>query len=541
MAGEFSSEEQSVLEPFVTNLDRPVFCLRNLPEVVMGALFSRYSRTTKSLRRVLLDEFIRDRESGFKEIVGNPEMGGDVANQLIATQKAEEFYDRVLVGYGDDSVAELGGAHIACEQVSMIASKALEDSRIGLSPLEKSTRYVYFNRKIDGEYSYYRGKELTSAKFGEEYQQACDCLFDTYSNLMEKMGKWAMEKYPKEEEISDRAYQSTIRAKVCDILRGLLPASALTNVGIYGNGRAFEYLLLKMYANGLPEMNGIARGMQEELNKVIPSFVKRADDKYGKETQQYLRGTRDAIGRISSEKLGKEINPSKEVVLVDFDKDAEEKIIAAILYPQSDKPMAQIRSIVEQLALPDRKAIISEYLKRRQNRRHKGGRALENASYTFDILGNFGQYRDLHRHRQLTQERQLISCKHGYDLPRELTEAGWDGEFRDAMEKAKAAWETIDKQDPQLAQYVVPLAYRLRWYFTLNLREVIHLTELRSMRQGHPDYRRVAQKIYSEVERVHPQFAEHIKFIDMNEYGLERLESERKIDRKMDEIKKKYG
>ncbi|MFH0971987.1 MAG: FAD-dependent thymidylate synthase [Candidatus Micrarchaeota archaeon] len=541
MGSEFTAEEGRILEPFVTNLDKPIFALRNMPEVVMGAMFSRYSRTTKSLRRVLLDEFINDKESGFQDIVGISGKGGDTANQLIATRKAEEFYDRVLVGYGDDSVAELGGAHIACEQVSMIASKVLEDSRIGLSPLEKSTRYVYFNQKINGEYNYYRGKELVDAAFGPQYIQACNLLFDTYSDLMGKMGEWVMGKYPKEPEVSDRAYQSTVRAKVCDILRGLLPASALTNVGIFGNGRAFEYLLLKMYASDLQEMNGIAGEMQEELNKVIPSFVKRADDKYGKEAQQYLRETRTAIAGIAGEKATEEPQNAEEVALVDFDKDAEGKIIAAILYPQADLPLRQIKEIVAKMGADEKKAIFSEYLKRRQNRRHKGGRALENASYTFDILGNFGQYRDLHRHRQLTQERQLIGCKHGYDLPKELVEAGHEGEFKEAMEKAKAAWETINKENPQLAQYVVPLAYKLRWYFTLNLREVIHLTELRSMRQGHPDYRRVAQKIYSEVRRVHPQFAEQIRFVDMNEYGLERLESEKKIDRKLDEINKKYG
>ncbi|HLC48598.1 MAG TPA: FAD-dependent thymidylate synthase [Candidatus Norongarragalinales archaeon] len=540
MEGEFTAEERRILQPFVTNLDSNIFALRNMPEVVMGALFSRYSRTIKSLRRVLLDEFILNKEMGFSEIVAYS--GEGEKNQLIATQKAEEFYDRVLVGYGDDSVAELGGAHIAIEQVSNIASKVLEDARIGISPLEKSTRYVYFNQKMDGKYQYYRGGDLLSLKAGDEYLHACDLLFDTYSNLLEKMTKFEMERFPRQADVSDRAYQSTIRAKVCDVLRGLLPASALTNVGLFGNGRAFEYLILKMYASELGEMPRIASSMQGELSKVIPSFVKRANDSHGKATQKYLYETRSGMGKAAAELLGREVIASSgEVTLADYDEMAEEKVVAAMLYPHLDLPLLQVRQKIKSLDAAKRREVVFEYLGRRQNRRHKPGRALENAHYTFDLLANFGQYRDLQRHRMLTQERQLLNCLHGYDLPKELEEAGFDGQFKEAMENALGAWESIAKESRAHAQYVVPLAYRMRWYITMNLREVAHLTELRSMQQGHPDYRRVAQKIYSEIKRVHPQFAEYVKFVDMNEYGLERLESEKKIDKKMEEINKKYA
>ncbi|MFH1750848.1 MAG: FAD-dependent thymidylate synthase [Candidatus Micrarchaeota archaeon] len=537
---EFTDGERKILQPFVTNLEGPVFALRNMPQVVMGALFSRYSRTTKSLRKVLLDEFILNKEMGFSEIVGH--VGKEEKNQIIATQKAEEFYDRVLVGYGDDSVAELGGAHIACEGVSNIASKVLEDARIGISPLEKSTRYVYFNHKVDGKYQYYRGGDLLELKAADQYIQACDFLFDTYSGLLEKMTKFEMERFPREETISDRAYQSTIRAKVCDSLRGLLPASAKTNVGLFGNGRAFEYLILKMFAHELREMPSLAESMQKELSKVIPSFVKRANDAYGKATQKYLGETRSGIGNFASELLGDEkIAFSEEVTLIDFDEKAEEKAIAAMLYPHSDLPLDQIRSKIGTLDPSLRKKAIREYLGRRQNRRHKPGRALENANYTFDLLANFGQFRDLQRHRILTQERQKLSCLHGYDLPKEIVDAGYEDEFKEAMEAAKNAWLAMRVDSPAGAQYAVPLAYRLRWYITMNLREAFHLTELRSMQQGHPDYRRVAKKIHGEIGRVHPQFAEYMKFVDTKEYGLERLESEKKIDRKTEDLNKKYG
>ncbi|MEK6953644.1 MAG: FAD-dependent thymidylate synthase [Candidatus Micrarchaeota archaeon] len=557
MDSEFTIDEQKILQPFVTNLDKPIFALRNMPEVVMGALFSRYSRTTKSLRRVLLDEFIQNKEMGFSEIVAFS--GGDESGQIIATQKAEEFYDRVLVGYGDDSVAELGGAHIACEEVSNIAAKALEDARIGLSPLEKSTRYVYFNQKKDGKYQYFREGKIAELNSFDEYIRANDFLFGTYSNLLEKMTKFEMERFPKGADATDRAYQATIRAKVCDVLRGLLPASAKTNVGLFGNGRAFEYLILKMYANELSEMPQIAQTMQEELSKVIPSFVKRANDNYGKATQNYLSKTRDGMKKLALEMgvesevgFNGEENPQypiptpnasfqKEVSLVDFDADAQEKVISAMLYPYSNLPLRSLKEKVKSLDALARKKIIAEYMGRRQNRRHKPGRALENAHYTFDILANFGQYRDLQRHRMLTQERQYLSCRHGYDLPKELVEAGYDSQFKEAMDVAKQTWVKMEKESPAYAQYVVPLAYKMRWYISMNLREVAHLTELRSMQQGHADYRRVAQNIYLEVKRVHPEFAEYIKFVDMKEYGLERLESEKKIDRKLAEISKKYA
>src|SRR5712692_6068384 len=177
-APEFSPAESALLARYFTNMDRPVFALRNLPEVVKGALFSRYSRTEKSLRRVLLDEFINEPDSGFGELTGNP----TDADDMVAVRRAEEFYERVLVGYGDDSVAELAGAHVAVERTSTLAAKALEEDRIGISPLEKSTRYVRFDRPgPDGRFLYHRGPELAHP----DYEPAADLLFETYSALIE--------------------------------------------------------------------------------------------------------------------------------------------------------------------------------------------------------------------------------------------------------------------------------------------------------------------------------------------------------------------
>src|SRR5712664_1233777 len=235
-SSEFNAAEAAVLGRYFTNLDRPVFALRNLPEVVKGALFSRYSRTEKSLRRVLLDEFINDPESGFAGIVGD----APAADDMVAVKRAEEFYERVLVGYGDDSVAALAGAHIAGERVSTLAAKALEDSRIGISPLEKSTRYVRFDRPgPDGRYLYYRGPELAHP----DYEPAADALFAFYSGMVEPVTDAIRRRFPLEEGETDREWKAATRAKALDLLRGLLPAGTLTNLGLFGNGRAFEYLI----------------------------------------------------------------------------------------------------------------------------------------------------------------------------------------------------------------------------------------------------------------------------------------------------------
>jgi thymidylate synthase ThyX len=298
----FSAEERALLAPFVTDLDAPIFGLRNLPEVVKGALFSRYSRTDKSLRRILLDEFIQTPESGFDTIVGGARASG--AEQLVAVQQAEAFYERVLVGYGDDSVAELGGAHLACEGVSNIAAKALEDSRIGISPLEKSTRYVVFNRKLTGRYRYLREQTIMESRHAARYEAALDRLFDCYSALLEPTIASVRAQTPRDEGTSERAYNSATRAKACDLLRGLLPMAALTNVGLFGNGRAFEYVLTKLYAAPHPELHELAGSMQTALDLLIPSFVKRAKSPRGQAHQDYLRGMRERVAALGDGRWG---------------------------------------------------------------------------------------------------------------------------------------------------------------------------------------------------------------------------------------------
>lgn len=546
----FSDEERALLAPFVTDVDAPIFGLRNLPEVVKGALFSRYSRTDKSLRRILLDEFIQAPESGFAAIVGAARENG--AEQLVAVQQAEAFYERVLIGYGDDSVAELGGAHLACEGISNIAAKALEDARIGISPLEKSTRYVVFNRKLGGRYRFLREREIMASPHAAAYEQALDGLFAAYSELLDPTIAAVRARTPRDEQTSERAYTSATRAKACDLLRGLLPMATLTNVGLFGNGRAFEYLLTKLYAAPLAELGGIAADMQRALDALIPSFVKRAKSERGRAQQQYLRSVREKVATLledrswsmedserSASSLSSILHPlssaSEEtgVRLVEYDPDAELKVVADILYPHGDQPLEQLRALAARMSAPERQAIIRAYAGERASRFHKPGRAFEAPVYSFDILADLGAYRDLQRHRMLTQERQRYSVRHGYVTPPELAEYGLAARYQQALDTACAAVETIAASLPEQAQYGVPLACRVRWRITINLRAAYHLAELRSAPQGHPAYRQIAQAIYAHIRAVHPTLAEAMRFVDMSDYALERLDAERRLDAKL--------
>src|SRR5713226_4185457 len=325
---DFNPAEARVLERYFTNLDRPVFALRNLPEVVKGALFSRYSRTEKSLRRVLLDEFINEPDSGFDSLTTT----AAEADDMVAVKRAEEFYERVLVGYGDDSVAELAGAHVAVVRVSTLAAKALEDSRIGISPLEKSTRYVRFDRPgPDGRRLYHRGPELPHPA----YEPAADALFETYSALLEPLTEAIRRRFPLEAGETDRGWKSATRAKALDLLRGLLPAGTLTNLGLFGNGRAFEYLITKLSANELPECRRLAEDLHRELAMVIPSFVKRAlDDRYGGPAAERMARVRQTTAKLAPRTAAGESGPT--VRLLEHDPDAERKVVAAALFPHSD-------------------------------------------------------------------------------------------------------------------------------------------------------------------------------------------------------------
>jgi thymidylate synthase ThyX len=540
MSDKFSEAEKKILLDHFSNTDSSVFAIITSKQVDRGALMSRYSRTDKSMRRVFLDEFLSNKNRG------------------------EEFYNRVLLEYGDDSVAELGGAQIAIEGLSNIAVKKIEDRRIGLSYLEKSSRYVAWDKKINGDYKFYKEPEIMESKFADMYLESCNLDFDVYSKNIEPMINYIREKFPidrytfkdsngnekpfsklkTDDEIksANTIYKGSTKAKALDVLRSLLPASTLTNVGITGNGRAFEYLLSILFGSNLKEEQILASQIKAELDSTIKSFVRRSDDKYGKELQKYLKAIQNTASNLAKKYAPKDKSKGSLVRLVDYqpESDALDKIVSAALYEQSPgTPYYKILDTVKKIDSREKNKIISSFANIRKNRRHRPPRAFEMSEYTFDLVTNFGMFRDFHRHRVLTIERQLLTTDHGFAVPREITTLGIEKEFKDCMYKAKEVFDSIRKKLPEQAQYVVNFAYNYPYFIHLNLREACHLIELRTVPQGHIDYRTVAQSMYKQINKVHPTLSKIFKFVDLKKYELERFESEKRTEEKRKKLDKK--
>jgi len=529
-AEEFTTDEQAVLRRYVTNLDRPVFALVNLPEVVKGALFARYSRSAKTLRRLFLDEF-----------VGDLDMAGDLTmDATVGLPRAEALYDRVFVEYGDDSVAQLGGVHLACEQASNLLTKVLEWGRL-MSYLEQSTRYVpYDGRSPTGRYRYYRDPDIGRSPLAARYVGDMDRLFDTYAGLLPTMQEWFAAAHPKQPGDSDFVYRQSIRAKALDAARGILPAAALSNLGIYGTGQAYEALLLRMRAHPLPEARSYAAIMLEELRKVVPSFLRRVDmaDRGGA-WSAYQADRRAAMAELADRLVGDlgdgpQEGPGErpEVTLVDFDPDADNKLVASMLYPYASAPEDQLLARARGMTADEKAQVVRAYCGTRTNRRHKPGRALERTAYRFDVLSDYGAFRDLQRHRMLTIEWQDLTPAHGYAVPSAITEAGQSPAFEEAMERSRQLHAAVRAAFPAQAAYAVALAYRVRYVMQFNAREAMHLLELRTGPQGHPDYRRVCQEMHRLIgeQAGHRAVAEMMTFVDHGSYDLGRLGAERRTE-----------
>lgn len=522
---DFTPDEADVLRRYFTNLDGPVFALVNLPEVVKGALFARYSRSPKSLRRLFLDEF-----------VGELDIEGDsTIDATIGLARAEELYERVFFEYGDDSVAQLGGVHLACEQASNLLTKVLEWGRL-MSYLEQSTRYIAYDARLGGRYRYHRDPAILNSRHATRYVGDMDRLFDDYSLAVDGVTDHVRATVPRGADDSDFAYRQATRAKALDATRGILPAAALSNVGIYGSGQAFESLLLRMRSHPLPEARTYADLMLTELRKVIPSFLRRVDlAERGGEWSHYLESTRRDTAAIVERLFGgTPIDRVPEVTLVDFDPQAEDKILAAICYPASTLSEAQLLDRVATLGLDDRRALLRAYIGERRNRRHKPGRAFERADYRFDVLSDYGAFRDLQRHRMLTIEWQRLTPYHGYSRPELIDDAGLTSTFDRAMERSAQLYDTLVPDFAIPASYAVSMAYRLRYVMQFNAREAIHLLELRSSPQGHPAYRRVALEMHRQIAEVagHRAIADAMTFMTTEAPALERLEAEQRAARR---------
>jgi len=508
----FTEEEQARLTPHFTNLDRPVFGLVNLPETVKGALFARYSRYVGTLRRLFLDEFA----DSVPEV---PAIEG------VEGERAAALYERIFLGYGDDSVAQLGGAHIACEWTSNLLTKILQRPRLA-SYLEQSTRYIAYDTQLDDfGYRYYR-----DPRFGPKYERAMDDLFRTYTGLLHGMSAWAAGQFPRAEDESAAAHARAVRAKALDLVRGILPAASLSHMGIYASGQTYEQLVLHLLAHPLAEAQAYGQMLLEELQKIIPSFVVRVPkpDRGGRwiefleERRQAAEAAAERLGLGTAEPAAA---PSVRLIRAHG---TETQLAAALLYEASATGEEEALRAVASLSDGERASLLRELIGTRENRRHRPGRGFETLRYRFEIVSDYGAFRDLQRHRLLTCQWQRLSPDLGADVPHELVAAGLGGEYERALEVSRGEYARLRSDGfAEEAPYALCLAFRIRYVLELDAREALHLIELRSGREGHPSYRAVAHELRRAIADVHPNVAAAMTFVDdSTEERLERLLSE---------------
>jgi thymidylate synthase ThyX len=520
----FTAAERARLAPYFTNLDGHVFALTNLPETVKGALFARYSRSAKSLRRLFLDEFDDGAIALAAEGAGS-----------TGTARAEKLYHKVFNEYGDDSVAQLGGAHLACEYVSNVLTKVLEWGRL-MAYLEQSTRYVPYTDTLHGRWRYHVPEEIEPGPLRDRYERTLDSAFATYARLIPTLQEYFERRFPRGAGDSEAVHRAAIRAKALDTLRGLLPAATQSNVGLFGSGQAFEALLLRMRAHPLAEARACADQMLIELRRIIPAFLTRVDEPArGGAWSRYLAGTRESLERIAATLDAGDADPAREVTLTDFDPDGEIKVVAAALYPVSTLGDRQLLEIARRMTPAERTAVLAAAAGARQNRRHRPGRAFERTTYRFDVVTDYGAFRDLQRHRLLTLDWQTLGPRHGYAEPEAVADCGASADWMRVMDESRELHDALASAGlAAVAPYAVAMAYRVRFYMEMNAREAMHVIELRTAPQGHPAYRRVCQQMHRLIadQAGHHAIAEAMRFVDHSPVELERLAAERALEKK---------
>jgi thymidylate synthase ThyX len=535
------SQERYLIEPFFTNLDKSVFAVTFLPPEIIGALCSRTSRAKDDLRLIFLNEFVKpflEDKSEYGESLKNliNFLHQNPVEKIFSNPRAREFYIKWLSQYGDDSIAQMAGTHLVFSGISQVAIKHWENQRIGLAPIEKSTRYVDYSSKIAGQYRYYTDPTLKKMGLIDEYKKAMDNLFITYIQLTYEFFEFLRKKYPEEKEL-------LLKTKTFDTLRGILPSSTLSQVAFFGNGQAFEYAISRSRKHNLGEIRWTAQQAQIELEKVIPAFLRRLDLKEAQNYQIYLGERRQRIRKAISNfnfeiESKKEIN-NFEVRLINYDPDGENKVIAGLIYEITHESFESILEKVRKMSQDEKEKILVQALYGRTKRFYKVPRAFEMADLCFEIVMNIGAWRDLHRHRMHTQMRQNWTIYHGFDISEELKEAGLDQKFKLAIYQVEDVFLKIEKYDPDLAQYATTLAHRLRFLQKQNLRAFFWETELRTIPAGHPDYRKVEQEKVKLVKNIYPLITKYL-LADMNQYDFARRGIEEQIQAKEEELKKYF-
>lgn len=518
-----------------SNPDRDVFLVKLEKMIDRGALLSRYSRTSNlDIREVYEKEFSGD------------------------TMRGEAFYKRVFLEYGDESVSELVTAQLAVQNISNILSKIIEEQRIGLSYLEKSSRYVAYNKKSNGSYLYTSPERIgITGKLASEYSELCDSLFDFYSANYKPAQDYFSRLYPMEtlsfpdengkdvffgdldaegKEIAAKSYRSSVRARALDDLRALLPASTLTNAGISGNGRAFIYLIQRLKASRIPEAEILADDIFKELKTELPELIDASTNIHGEKQIRYLESLRKHD--TTPEQI---IEGSVLTEIVDWDREPSSaaRVISIYEFSRREESLAEIFRKKMKMSLAELSQEISALAELRNTRRDRPPRAFEACSYLMQINLNYGAFRDLQRHRFMSIERPFLSDRLGYDVPPYfLSTSELSEEYGKLMQSASRLYRKIrGNSGAGIAQYAIPYAYRYPVSIMVNLRELVHFCELRSTPQSHYDLRKVSMDIYREVQEKTPALSNIFRFVDTGDYALGRLKSEQKKEKKLRNLK----
>ena len=517
MTDTFTQTERLALTPYVSNLDSPIFALRNLPEEVVAVLFAYYSRSPHSLRRNLL-RLLEEGDLDLPSQAGADRERGNADQLASAREKARAFHEKWVVGYGHGSVAEHGCVHLALEDISIIASKLVEDGRLA-SYTEKSTRYVAF----DPSKMHYPPRVMAQPDLALAYQNTVDALLSAYTGWTEDFVAQIKTIAPRTPKQTERGHDTSSRATAFDTLRYLLPAATHTNIGLTLNARALEHLITKLLSQPLEEGHLLGMQLKAEAQHIVPTLLKYAD------RSEYRADTPPDIARLAQSLLPApaplcrpdiSAEPSS-VHLVSIDPCAEETLVASILYEHAALPMSNLLAQVRKMDTAAKEQVIDAYLARR-GRHDVPGRALERIHCTLEMQMDYGAYRDVQRHRMATQTLQPLTPALGYETPPLVTRFGYGARYDILMRAAQDTYAFIHAAGlADEAAYILPLATRIRTLFTWNLREMAHFIELRSARQGHPAYRRVAQDAYHALAQAQPLIARYLR-PNLNDYALTR-------------------
>ncbi len=511
----YSDDDKKVLNYFFTNIDKAVFATKNFHPEVWALMQARYSRSREGLRQSFL-KLLKEDPENFRKLKEEIEKTKGGMQARHATEKAIEFMEKWVLGYGHSSIAEGAVIGLGLEGVSILVTKIIEDNRL-CSFIEKSTRYVSFDSS-----SFYIDPNLEKSEHYREIKELLDLLFQTYKELHEPVLEYIKKVAPLEKDMAEAAWERACAARRFDAIRYLLPTCTKTSFGWTVNARQLAHAISKLLSHPLKEANQVGEQIKEEASKVLPSLLRYADKK------DYFVKTRKEMRDISKE-IEIEDENTNRVSLVKGPEDADDIVIAAILYRFKKQPFEKIMEKVKSMSQEEKEKIFDGYLKNMGDYDYPM-RELEHAQFIFDIIIDYGAFRDLQRHRICTQTNQILTSELGYDVSKDIVEAGCEEKYKKAMDKAKEIHEKIVDKYPLQAQYILPLGFRKRYLMTMNLREIYHLVKLRTTPLAHDSYRKIAYKIYDVFKKRYPLLAKYI-VCNYSKEELGRLKAEEKTEK----------